>query len=168
MMKRFLVVRDYSEYEQAMKDSNGIEVIAVVSGERERKSLADVIRESKEGEEIEIDSIVNAFSSVIEIKEILDLAIERGVDIRTMDGSFSTEDMEDVPALGYLLNSIVELGGNVRNNKETYPPRFLEVITEYLDRGITEVDACKILNIQRAQFYRLLKKFGIRRSRGRE
>lgn len=168
MMKRFLVVRNYSEYEQAMKASNGIEIIAVVSGERERKSLADVIRESKEGEEIEIDSIVNAFSTAIEIKEILDLAIERSVVIRTMDGSFSTEDMEDVPALGYLLNSIVELGGNVRNNKETYPTRFLEVVNGYFGRDITEVDACKILNIQRAQFYRLLKKFGVRRSRGSE
>jgi len=168
MMKRFLVVRDYSEYEQAMKASNGIEVIAVVSGERERKSLADIIRESKEGEEIKIDSIVNAFSSAIEVKEILDLAMERSVVIRTMDGSFSTEDMEDVPALGYLLDSVIELGGNVGINKEIYPPRFLEVITGYLDRGITEVDACKILNIQRAQFYRLLKKFGVRRSRGRE
>ncbi|ABW18155.1 hypothetical protein Clos_0593 [Alkaliphilus oremlandii OhILAs] len=70
MMKRFLVVSDYSEYEQAMKASNGIEVIAVVSGERERKSLADVIRESKDVEEIEIDSIVNAFSSAIEVKEM--------------------------------------------------------------------------------------------------
>ncbi|WP_041718937.1 hypothetical protein [Alkaliphilus oremlandii] len=69
-MKRFLVVSDYSEYEQAMKASNGIEVIAVVSGERERKSLADVIRESKDVEEIEIDSIVNAFSSAIEVKEM--------------------------------------------------------------------------------------------------
>lgn len=167
-MKRFLVVRDYSEYEQALEASNGFEVIAVVLGERERKSLADVTRESKEGEEIEIHSIVNAFSSAIEIKEILDLAIERGIVIRTMDGSFSTEDMEDVPALGYLLNSIVKLEGSVINNKETYPPRFLEVVNGYLDRGITEVDACKILNIQRAQFYRLLKKFGVRRSRGRE
>lgn len=167
-MKRFLVVSDYSEYEQAMKSSNDIEVIVAISGERERKSLADVIRESKEGEEIEIDSIVNAFSSAIEIKEILDLAIERGIDIRTMDGSFSTEDMEDVPALGYLLDSVIELGGNVRINKEIYPSKFLEVVVGYLDRSITEVDACKVLSIQRAQFYRLLKKFGVRRSRGRE
>lgn len=123
-MKRFLVVKDYSEYEQVIKGSNSIEVIAVVVGERERKSLVDIVRESNAAEEIEIYSIVNAFSSVIEIKETINLAIERGIVIKTMDGSFSTEDMEDVPALGYLLSSVVELGENVRNSKEIYPLRF--------------------------------------------
>ncbi len=45
-MKRFLVVRNYSEYEQAIKYSSKVETITVISGERERKTLIDVIRAS--------------------------------------------------------------------------------------------------------------------------
>lgn len=165
-MKRFQVVTKYSEFEKAVKDKNCNEVIIVIQGERDRKSLYDVISESRGGEEIIIDNIVSVFSSPTELKESIDLALNKRIVIRTIDGSFSTEDFEDVPAMEYLLNSIIEMT-NCRQEKSNkkYPAGFLEVVERYMKRNISEVEAVNILSIQRAHFYRLLKDFGASRRR---
>jgi hypothetical protein len=147
------------------KASNEIEHIIVILNEKERLNLADVISRSDKGEEIEIESIVNAFSTVKEIQKTIELAVEKGIVIKTIDGSFSTEDMEDVPAMGYLLNSILELVEDVGTSKAIYPSGFSQVVTGYMDKNITEVEACRTLDIQRTKFYRLLKKFGASRGR---
>ncbi|MBS4539453.1 hypothetical protein GOQ27_13335 [Clostridium sp. D2Q-11] len=164
-MKRFLVVRNYSEYEQAIKYSSKVETITVISGERERKTLIDVIRASDSKEEIEIESIENAFTSVEEIKEAINLALEKGMVIRTKDGLFSTEDVEDVPALGYLLSSIIDMTSRKQKLDKKYPAEFLEVVKKYMDKSISEVEALSELNVHRTQFYRLLKAFGASRKK---
>lgn len=162
-MKKFQVVRKYSEFEKAIKDKDCCEVIVVIRVERDRQSLYDVISESRGGEEIIIDSIASVFSSPTEIKEVVDLALNKNIVIRTVDGSFSTEDFEDVPVMAYLLNSIIEITNYQEKSNKKYPSRFLEVVERYMDRNISEIEATNILNIQRAHFYRLLRDFGASR-----
>ncbi|AOY77714.1 hypothetical protein [Clostridium formicaceticum] len=91
--------------------------------------------------------------------------MEKSVVIRTKDGSLSTEDFEDVPAMGYLLNSIIEITNCQEKSNKKYPAGFLEVVERYMEKNISEIKAINILNIQRAHFYRLLKDFGASRRR---
>jgi DNA-binding NtrC family response regulator len=160
---RYIVVNDFTEYMHKCNETWDIRVIAVLKGERNIRTLADVISVCRRGQEIEIESIINAFSNALEFMETINLALEKGVVIKTMDGNFTTEDVEDVPAMAYVFKSITSLLNVDKFRASIYPKGFLKVICRYMNKNITESEACRMLGIQRAQFYRLLKKAGARR-----
>lgn len=162
---RYIVVNDFTEYVDKCNENWDVRAIVALKGERDNKTLADVIKGSEKGQEIEIESITNAVSNTSEFVDTINLAIGKGVVLRTIDGSFSTEDIEDVPAMAYVFESITNLLNVDKSRTSIYPKGFLKVISRYMSKNITESEACKILGIQRAQFYRLLKRAGAHRRR---
>ncbi len=162
---RYIVVNDFTEYMDKCNKNWDVRVIVVLKGEKDNKTLADVIKGSEKGQEIEIESITNAVSNTSEFVDTINLAMEKGVVLRITDGSFSTEDIEDVPAMAYVFESITSLLNADKSRPSIYSKGFLKVVSRYMNKNITESEACKILGIQRAQFYRLLKRAGAHRRR---
>lgn len=162
---RYIVVNNFTEYVNKCNENWDVRVIVALKGERDNRTLADVIKGSEKGQEIEIESITNAVSNTSEFVDTINLAIEKGVVLRITDGSFSTEDIEDVPAMAYVFESITNLLNADKHRPSIYPKGFLKVISRYMNKNITESEACKLLGIQRAQFYRLLKRVGAYRRR---
>lgn len=162
---RYIVVNNFTEYVNKCNENWDVRVIVALKGERDNRTLADVIKGSEKGQEIEIESITNAVSNTSEFVDTINLAIEKGVVLRITDGSFSTEDIEDVPAMAYVFESITNLLNVDKSRTSIYPKGFLKVISRYMNKNITESEACKLLGIQRAQFYRLLKRVGAYRRR---
>lgn len=162
---RYIVVNDFTEYVDKCDDNWDVRAIVALKGERDNKTLADVINCSEEGQEIEIESIRNAVSNASEFIDTINQAMEKGVVLRTTDGSFSTEDIEDIPAMAYVFESITNLLNADKSRTSIYPKGFLKVVSRYMNKSITESEACKLLGIQRAQFYRLLKRAGAHRRR---
>lgn len=160
---RYIVVNDFTEYMDKCNENWDVRVIVVLKGEKDNNTLADVIIGSEKGQEIEIESITNAVSNTSEFIDTINLAMEKGVVLRTTDGSFSTEDIEDVPAMAYVFESITNLLNVDKSRPSIYPKGFLKVVGRYMNKNITESEACKLLGIQRAQFYRLLKRAGAHR-----
>ena len=165
---RYIVVSDFAEYMAKCSLDCDVRVVVALKGEKGNTALSEVLKVCERGQEIEIESIINAFSTALEFIDTINEAIKKGVVIKTRDGGFSTEDVEDVPAIGYLLQSIENLLGS-KQDKDIYPIGFSEVISKYMNKNITEAEARNKLGIQRAQFYRLLKKVGAnRRGNGKE
>lgn len=163
---KYIIVNDFTEYMDKCNKNWDVRVIVALKGERDNMTLIDVIKGSEKGQEIEIESITNAVSNILEFIDTINLATEKGVVLRTTDGSFSTEDIEDVPAMAYVFKSITNLlDAAVKSRISVYPKGFLKVINRYMNKNITESEACRILGIQRAQFYRLLKRAGAQRRR---
>jgi hypothetical protein len=162
---RYIVVNGFTEYMDKYNENWDAMVIVVLKGEKDNKTLADVIKGSERGQEIEIESITNAVSNILEFIDTINLATEKGVVLRTTDGSFSTEDIEDVPAMAYVFESITNLLNADKYRPSIYPKGFLKVVSRYMNKDITESEACRLLGIQRAQFYRLLKRVGAHRRR---
>ncbi len=160
---RYIVVNNFTEYVDKCNENWDVRVIVALKGERDNRTLADVIKSSEKGQEIEIESITNAVSNTSEFIDTINLAIGKEVVLRITDGGFSTEDIEDVPAMAYVFESITNLSNVDKSRASIYPKGFLEVISRYMNKNITESEACNLLGIQRVQFYRLLKRAGAHR-----